>query len=99
MVIFSPLRIFILKNREAMDEGAKVGWEQRFNHDEISALQHAMNLKFQDESAFAAEYQNEPLMDNIGDESTLSCDEIVQKAQRYKERHNTAGVHQGNYVC
>ncbi len=31
---------------------AEVWWKARFNHDEISALQHAMNLKFQDEAAF-----------------------------------------------
>ena len=31
-------------NREAMDEGASIAWPQRFNHDELSAVQHAMNL-------------------------------------------------------
>lgn len=38
-------------------------WPERFNHDELSAIQHAMNLKLQDEAAFFAEYQNEPLDD------------------------------------
>lgn len=83
---FKSATEFYIKNREAMDDGAKVGWEQRFNHDEVSALQHAMNLKLQDESAFAAEYQNEPLMDNIGDESTLTNDDIVQKLSKIKKK-------------
>ncbi len=52
---------FYAKHRAEMDEGAKVSWEARFNPDEISALQHAMNLKLQDEIAFASEYQNDPL--------------------------------------
>ena len=38
-----------------------IAWPERFNHDELSAIQHAMNLKLQDERAFYAEYQNEPL--------------------------------------
>jgi hypothetical protein len=40
---------------------AAVAWPERFNHDEFSAVQHAMNLKLQDERTFWVEYQNEPL--------------------------------------
>ncbi len=32
-----------------------VAWQERFNYDELSAIQHAMNLKLQDEAAFFAE--------------------------------------------
>ena len=70
---------FYLANREAMDAGAEVSWEARFNHDEVSALQHAMNLKFQDEAAFQSEYQNDPLPDDTADDSLLSVDEICAK--------------------
>ncbi len=35
-----------------MDEGAVIAWQERFNYDELSAIQHAMNLKLQDEAAF-----------------------------------------------
>lgn len=52
---------FYLNNREAMDVGATVAWEQRYNHDELSAIQNAYNLRARDEAAFYAEYQNEPL--------------------------------------
>src|SRR5262245_20845728 len=52
---------FYRQNRIAMDEGAAIAWPERFNEDELSAIQHAMNLKLQDEAAFYAEYQNEPL--------------------------------------
>ena len=58
---------FYGENREAMDEGAVVAWPERFNHDELSAIQHAMNLKLQDEAAFFAEYQNEPLPEDDGE--------------------------------
>ena len=51
---------YYAKHRTAMDAGARAGWEARFNHDELSAIQNAMNLKFRDEAAFYAEYQNEP---------------------------------------
>ena len=53
---------FYRENREAMDEGAVASWPARFNDDEISAIQFAMNLKFRDEATFLSEYQNEPLV-------------------------------------
>ena len=76
---FQKATEFYLANREAMDAGAEVSWEARFNHDEVSALQHAMNLKFQDETAFMSEYQNDPLPDDTADDSLLSVDGICAK--------------------
>ncbi len=76
---FQKATEFYLANREAMDAGAEVSWEARFNHDEISALQHAMNLKFQDETAFMSEYQNDPLPEDTQDDTLLSVDEICAK--------------------
>jgi len=51
---------FYRQHRKAMDDGAVAAWRERFHPDEISAIQHAMNLKLQDEAAFWSEYQNEP---------------------------------------
>jgi len=73
---------FYRQNREAMDQGAEVAWPQRFNHDEISALQHAMNLKLRDEAAFFSEYQNEPILDQSGDVIHLTPEEIMGKLSR-----------------
>ncbi len=70
---------FYLKHRDRMDEGATVAWIERFNHDEASAIQHAMNLKLQDEAAFWAEYQNEPLSEDLGAEEQLTVDDIAAK--------------------
>lgn len=50
--------------REAMDAGSRVGWEHRFDAEsgEISAIQHAFNLKIDlGEEVFQSEYQNDPL--------------------------------------
>jgi hypothetical protein len=73
---------FYHANRMAMDAGAQVAWEQRYNHDEISAIQHAMNLRLQDEAAFFAEYQNEPLPVNKPDEDELTAEQIASKINR-----------------
>jgi hypothetical protein len=69
-------------NRDAMDLGAVIAWTQRFNHDELSAIQHAMNLKLQDEAAFFAEYQNEPLPAEDVAADELTADEIAGKINR-----------------
>lgn len=69
---------FYAEHREEMDEGAEVGWEQRFSDGELSAVQHAMNLKFRDEAAFFAEYQNEPIRETAIDAS-ISEEEVLSK--------------------
>jgi hypothetical protein len=75
---------FYRRNKEQMDAGAEVAWLARYNHDEISALQHAMNLKLQSEPAFWAEYQNEPLPETLGEDEQLSVDDIAGKLNGYK---------------
>jgi hypothetical protein len=67
---------FYRENREAMDAGALVAWEARHNPDELSALQHAMNLRLRDERAFFAEYQNEPMPEDEAPSDDLSSDQI-----------------------
>lgn len=52
---------FYRENQVRMDAGAVIAWAARKNPDELSAVQHAMNLKLRDEAAFYSEYQNEPL--------------------------------------
>ena len=76
---FSKATEFYRQHRAEMDEGAVVGWEARHNYDEISAIQHAMNLKLQDEAAFWSEYQNEPLPEDLGGEEQLTADMVLAK--------------------
>lgn len=68
-----------LSNREAMDAGAVVAWQERYNLDEISALQHAMNLLQQDKTAFYSEYQNEPLPEDEILQGDLDPEKIAAK--------------------
>jgi hypothetical protein len=72
---------FYRKNRKAMDVGAIVAWKARFNPDELSAVQHAMNLKLQNEAAFFAEYQNEPLGE-VADETKPVLSTIAEHFNR-----------------
>lgn len=52
---------FYAQHRSEMDAGALPTWAARYNSDEISAIQYAMNLKFRDEASFLSEYQNQPI--------------------------------------
>jgi len=84
---------FYEANRAALDEGAVVAWPERFNHDEASAIQHAMNLKLQDEAAFFSEYQNEPLPEKgVEDEGLLSPDQVAGKLNGYKREEIPVGA-------
>jgi hypothetical protein len=74
---------FYIANRDAMDKGAVIAWPQRFNEDEASAIQHAMNLRYRDEAAFFAEYQNEPIVEEIGEEM-LTAEQIAAKLNGYR---------------
>ena len=73
---------FYRENREAMDAGATVAWPARFDADELSAVQNAMNLRLRDEDAFFAEYQNEPRPARDPTAGELTPDRVAAKINR-----------------
>lgn len=75
---------FYRLHQAEMDAGARVAWPARFNCDELSAIQHAMNLRLHDEAAFFAEYQNEPLQTVVQEHEELGVDQIAGKVNRLK---------------
>ena len=75
---------FYEQNRDAMDEGSRVAWPQRYNDDELSAIQHAMNLKIRDERAFFAEYQNDP-MPEVETGAALGADDVASQLNGYEQ--------------
>ena len=71
---------FYEKHRAAMDEGAVVAWPARKYESELSAIQHAMNLRImQGEQAFAAEYQNEPMLSDAGRRQDIEADAVMTR--------------------
>jgi hypothetical protein len=83
---------FYRKHRQQMDEGFVVAWPERHNPDELSAIQHAMNLKLdQGETAFWAEYQNEPPILDQGEEM-LDADTIASKTNGHQRGEVPLGV-------
>jgi hypothetical protein len=57
---------FYRQRQSAMDAGSRVAWPERKAPDELSAIQHAWNLRIdRGEAAFNAEFQNSPLADDI----------------------------------
>jgi hypothetical protein len=75
-----PATEFYKANKAEMDAGARVAWEARFRPDEASAIQHAMNLLYQDERSFWSEYQNKPLQPRASDDRReMTADEIAKK--------------------
>jgi len=71
---------FYRANRAAMDDGAVIAWPERHHPDELSAVQHAMNLRLdRGDVAFWAEYQNEPLPEEHADDELLTADQIAAK--------------------
>lgn len=77
---------FYKKNRKAMDEDAEVYWKQRVNKGELSAIQNAMNIYLRDPQAFASEYQNQPLEEDLSGEVYWIASEIAQKVNGYDRR-------------
>ncbi|MBK8915033.1 MAG: phage terminase large subunit family protein [Phycisphaerales bacterium] len=76
---------FYQANRAAMDAGAVAAWPQRHHPDELSAVQHAMNLRLgRGDAAFWAEYQNEPLPEEQADDELLTADQIAAKTNGHR---------------
>ncbi len=71
---------FYKKHREKLDAGAVVYWSERFDDDEVSAVQHAMNKRFSDVSAFWSEYQNDPRESSDEELRLLPAKEIAKKS-------------------
>lgn len=67
-------------NRAALDAGAVVAWPARKKADEISAVQHAMNLRIdRGEHIFFAEYQNDPGAAADAEAETLRAPDLLRR--------------------
>lgn len=87
----AEMNAFYLAHQTAMDAGMTAAWPERKNPDEISAIQHAMNLKLRDPRAFAAEYQNEPLPLIDEDRGALMPEQIASRFNRHERGVAPAG--------
>jgi hypothetical protein len=63
---FAEANAYYLAHREQLEAGSVAAWEDRKLPDEVSAIQHAMHLRFRDPFAFSAEYMNRPQPFNAG---------------------------------
>lgn len=72
---------FYRTHRKEMDAGAEVAWPER-KPGAISALQFAMNLRYDNEQAFFAEFQNDPIDESPPDDDLLTPDQILRKINR-----------------
>jgi hypothetical protein len=77
---------FYADNREAMDAGAVPSWAERFEPHQLSAIQYAMDIWAKDESAFWAEYQNQPLQEEEAGVETLKAAELMERCNQRKRR-------------
>lgn len=76
---------FYAERQAKMDRGALIAWPARKNPDELSAVQHAMNLRLdRGDAAFFAEYQNEPKAADDQAGEALKADEIAARLSGYK---------------
>jgi hypothetical protein len=57
---FDDSNAYYRAHRRELEAGAEASWEDRRLPEEVSAIQHAMHLRFRDPFAFAAEYMNQP---------------------------------------
>lgn len=77
---------FYKKHRKTMDDGAEIYWKERHNKSELSAIQSAMNIYLRDPEAFASEYQNQPLEEELSGEVYWGATEIARKVNGYNRR-------------
>lgn len=75
--------VYLAEHHEEMHRGSQVAWPERFNQDEISALQNAINIRLdRGIPAFEAEYQNSPLKPQNLDEIQLEPHIIAGRLNR-----------------
>jgi len=70
-----PANVYYTERRAELDQGAVASWEARKAADELSAVQHAMNLWCErGKEAFFAEFQNAPI------EEEATCNRLAAAA-------------------
>ena len=73
------------KNRKKMDEGFVCSWDERFDKaNELSAQQHAFNLRLKSPLTFAAEYQNRPAKAEDGSGFMITAKQLMEKNIAFK---------------
>jgi len=82
----APATEYYLAHREELDRGAECAWKERYNPDQASAIQHAMDLYFSDKASFFSEYQNAPLGLQLEDAEGLTTVQVYEKCSGVKRR-------------
>ena len=72
------------KNQKEMDANCVALWPERFNKDEISAVQNCMNLYLKDQEAFFAEFMNQPTPAQTGLKPKLKPADIEMRQVEIK---------------
>lgn len=68
----------------AIEEGSVAAWPERKNDDDISAVQHAYNLRLDmGDVSFESEYQNAPYDESLNTTGMLTPEEICKKVNGY----------------
>lgn len=82
----APATEFYRLHRSNMDVGFEVSWPERYEPNELSAIQHAMNWKIRDEDAFWSEFQNEP-REGTADAAIMATPaEVLAKITHFQHR-------------
>lgn len=88
-------------NREIMDENFIITWKDRYTHEgdesgetELSAQQHAMNLRFSYPETFIAEYQNIGRKDDADLPLVITPDQLAEKTIAIPEMEIPVDTHQ-----
>ena len=77
-----PANQFYIDNQEELEYGAVHSWPERKTDENITAIQNAMNMFYQDKASFYAEMQNEPL-DDAANLLIMSMEELTNKQSSY----------------
>ena len=77
---------FYREHQLEMDKGASVSWKARYQQDEISGIQNAMNLYFRDKETFFSEYQNEPVADDAGNTEKITEENLFERMNGRKRK-------------
>ena len=69
---------FYIAHRQEMDEGCQATWPERYKPNEISGIQNAMDIFFEDKQTFLSEYQNEPQGFDLGDGEQITAQTVMK---------------------
>lgn len=76
---------YYVEHQATLDAGAVASWPERFEPGQASAIQYAMDIWARDPASFWSEYQQQPMVEELGGAGALNAKQVAERFNGFKQ--------------